>query len=73
MSPTRPYLATSVATLTRSFLFALGVDHVLIDFLAHIATGALAVLLAILVLAIRIPRSQPAGPHRNKRVLSNLR
>ena len=62
MSPTRPYLATSVEALTRSLLFALGLDHALIDFLARIAIGALAVLLAILFLAIRIPRRQPSGP-----------
>jgi hypothetical protein len=61
MSPTRPYLATSIEALTRSFLLALGVDHALIDFLARIAIGALAVLLTILFLAIRIPRRQPAG------------
>ena len=62
MSPTRPYLATSVEALTRSFPFALGLDHALVDFLSRIAIGALAVLLAILFVAIRIPRRQPARP-----------
>ena len=50
------FLLTSLKALTRSLLFALGIDHVLIDFLAHAAIGAGAVLLAILFVGIRVPR-----------------
>jgi hypothetical protein len=52
----RPFLANSIQTLTRSILLGLGLDHALIDFLTHIAVGAAIVLLAILFVAIRIPR-----------------
>ena len=50
-----PVLATSVKALTRSLLFSLGVDHVLIDFLANVAIGAAAVLFAFLYVGARIP------------------
>jgi hypothetical protein len=50
------FVATSLKSLTRSLLFSLGLDHALIDFLAHTAVGAATVLLAILFVAIRIPR-----------------
>lgn len=52
-----PFLATSVKALTRSVLFSVGIDHVLVDFLACAAIGAATVLLAILFVAMRIPRS----------------
>lgn len=51
-----PLLLTSLKALTRSLLFALGIDHVLIDFLARAAIGAIAVLIAILFVGIRVPR-----------------
>ena len=54
--PPSPFLLTSVKALPRSLLFALGIDHVLIDFLAHAAIGVGAVLLAILFGGIRVPR-----------------
>jgi len=52
----RPFLASSIQALTRSILVALGMDHALIDFLTHTTVGAAIVLLAILFVAIRIPR-----------------
>jgi hypothetical protein len=55
-----PILANSIAALTRALLLSLGLDHVIIDFLALTAIGAATVLLAILVVAIRIPRPQSA-------------
>jgi len=55
-----PILANSIAALTRALLLSLGLDHVIIDFLALTAIGAATVLLAILVVAIRIPRRQSA-------------
>jgi hypothetical protein len=51
-----PFLLTSLKASTRSLLFALGIDHALIDFLAHAAIGAIAVLVAILFVGIRAPR-----------------
>jgi len=51
-----PFLANSVQALTRSLLFAIGMDHTLIDFLAPAVVGAATVLLGILFLGIRIPR-----------------
>jgi len=66
MSQARPLLATYLETLSRSLLLSLGLDHALIDFLAYTAVGAAAVLLAILFLAIRIPRRQLASSiHRS--------
>jgi len=56
MLPARPILAAYAQALTRSALLALGLDHALIDFLAHTAVGAVTVLLAIVFIAIRIPR-----------------
>ncbi len=55
------FLASSTKALTRSLLFSLGIDHVLIDFLARTSIGATAVLLAILCVGIgsrRRSRSQ---------------
>jgi hypothetical protein len=51
-----PVLLTSLKALTRSLLFAMGIDHVLIDFLARAAIGAITVLIAILFVGIRVPR-----------------
>jgi hypothetical protein len=51
-----PLLLTSLKALTRSLLFAMGIDHVLIDFLASAAIGAITVLIAILFVGIRVPR-----------------
>ena len=53
-----PVLATSIKAFARSVLFSLGLDHLLVDFLAHTAMGAATVLLALLF-AVRIP-------HRSK-------
>jgi hypothetical protein len=57
----RPFLAHSLQALTRSALFSLGLDHALIDFLTHTAVGAATVLLAILFVALRLPRRSPAS------------
>jgi len=66
MSQARPLLTNYLETLARSLLFSLGLDHALIDFLAYTAVGAAAVLLAILVLALRIPRRRPVSSiHRS--------
>jgi hypothetical protein len=61
-----PLLATSLKSATRSLLLSLGMDHVLIDFLAHVAVGAASVFLAILFVAMphlapTICRSAPAN------------
>ena len=56
-----PVVATSIKAFARSVLFSLGVDHVLMDFLAHTAIGAATVLLAILFVGIRIPRRSKAA------------
>ena len=56
-----PVVATSLKAFVRSVLFSLGVDHVLMDFLAHTAIGAATVLLAILFVGIRIPRRSKAA------------
>jgi hypothetical protein len=60
MPAPRPFLTTYLEPLTRALLLSLGLDHALIDFLALTAIGAVTVLLAILVVAIRIPRRQSA-------------
>jgi hypothetical protein len=60
MPAPRPFLATYLEPLTRALLLSLGLDHALIDFLALTAIGAATVLLAILVVAVRIPRRQSA-------------
>ena len=51
-----PILATSAKAFTRSLLFSLGVDDVLIDFLRNSAIEAATVLLALLYVGARIPR-----------------
>ena len=51
-----PVLATSAKAFARCLLFSMGVDQVLIDFLANIAIGAATVLLALLYVGARIPR-----------------
>ena len=51
-----PVLATSAKAFARSLLFSLGVDHILIDFLANVAIGADAVLFAFLYVGARIAR-----------------
>lgn len=56
LMPFAPLLATSIKAASRSLLFSLGVDHVLIDFLANNAIGSATVLLAFLFVAFRIPR-----------------
>ena len=60
MPAPRPFLTTYLEPLTRSLLLSLGLDHAIIDFLAPTTIGAATVLLAILVVAIRIPRRQSA-------------
>jgi hypothetical protein len=59
LTPT-PLLATSLKAVARSFLLSLGVDHVLLDFLANVGVGALAILLAIVFVGFRIPRRSSA-------------
>jgi len=69
-----PVLASSVKAFVRSVLFSVGMDHLLMDFLAHSAIGAATVLLAVLFAGIRIPRrsrpqsaAPPASPiHPNR-------
>lgn len=56
MLTARPLIATYAQGLARAVFLALGLDHALIDFLAHVAVGAVTVLFAILFVAIRIPR-----------------
>jgi hypothetical protein len=58
-----PVLATSLKALIRSALFTLGIDDVLIDFLANTAIRAATVLLTLLSVHARIlPRGrQPHG------------
>src|SRR5947208_338882 len=58
-----PLLATSLKAVARSFLLSLGVDHVLVDFLANAAVGALAILFVILLVGFRI---RPSG-HRSSK------
>ena len=60
-----PLFATSLKAVARSFLLSLGVDHVLVDFLATAAVGALAILLAILFVGSRIPRRSSATQTTN--------
>jgi len=45
----------------------MGLDHVLLDFLARTATGAASVLLVILFVGISIPRRAPITVRRNLR------
>jgi hypothetical protein len=72
MLPARPILATYAQALTRSVLFSLDLDHALIDFLTNAAVAALTVLLAILFVAIRIPRgSAPHGDNHRSAHLAN--
>ena len=51
-----PLLATYLKAFARSVLFSLGLDHVLIDFLANAAVGTVTVLIVIFFVALRIPR-----------------
>ena len=52
-----PFLATSLKALTRATLISLGMDHVLFEFLARAIAGVL----AILFVGIRIPRRQSSA------------
>lgn len=45
----------------------MGLDHVLVDFLARTATGAASVLLLILLVGLSIPRRAPVAVRRNLR------
>jgi succinate dehydrogenase hydrophobic anchor subunit len=45
----------------------MGLDHVLLDFLARTATGAASVLLVIFVVGISIPRRAPVTTRRTLR------
>ena len=60
---TRPFLVTWFATLTRSLLFSLGLDHVLIDSLADTFIGAGAILLTIAFVGIRTSRRSARRTH----------
>ena len=62
-----PLLLTSLKALTRSLLFALGIDQVLVDLLAHAAIGVGTVLLAILFVGIRVPRRCSFAIHDTRR------
>ena len=55
-----PLLATYLKAFARSVLISLGLDHVLIDFLADAAEGAATVLFVLFFVALRIPRRQSA-------------
>jgi len=59
---TRPFLVTWFATLTRSLLFSLGLDHVLIDSLADTFFGAGAIL-TIAFVGIRTSRRSARRTH----------
>jgi hypothetical protein len=56
MLPARPILATYAQGVTRAVLLALGLDHALIDFLAHTAVGAAILVFTIFLVANRVPR-----------------
>ncbi|HET6181225.1 MAG TPA: hypothetical protein VFE61_30185 [Candidatus Sulfotelmatobacter sp.] len=60
-------LVTSLKALTRSILFSMGLDHVLIDFLANAAVGAGTVLLLIFAVGLGIPRRAPVTIRRTTR------
>jgi hypothetical protein len=45
----------------------MGLDHVLVDFLARTATGAASVLLVILFVGLSIPRRAPVAIRRTLR------
>lgn len=60
-------LVTSLKTLFRAILFCMGLDHVLIDFLARAAIGAGSVLLVIMFVGIGIPRRSAAVIRRTIR------
>jgi hypothetical protein len=72
MLTARPILATYTQALTRSILLALGMDHALIDFLAHAVVGAATVLLTILFIAIRIPRGSVPREGNYRSHVANL-
>ena len=57
-------LVTSLKAFVRSILLSMGLDHVLIDFLACAAVGAGTVLLVILFAGIGIPRRAPVAIRR---------
>jgi hypothetical protein len=59
-----PLLATYLKAFTRSVLISLGLDHVLIDFLANAAVGAATVLFVLFLVALRIPRRQSSNSPR---------
>jgi len=60
-------LVISLKALLRSILISMGLDHVLIDFLASAAVGAGTVLLVILFVGIGIPRRSAVAIRRNIR------
>ena len=66
-----PLLATYLKAFARSVLISLGLDHVLIDFLADAAVGAVTVLIVIFFVSLRIPRRQSANSaHLNPAIRS---
>ena len=69
----RPFLATSTQALLRSVLLSLGMDHTLIDFLASVAVGAVAVLLAILLVASTVSRRSAVLIRRTNLIPTALR
>jgi len=60
-------LVTSLKALPCAILSSMGLDHVLIDFLARAAVGAGTVLLVILFVGIGIPRRSAAVIRRTIR------
>jgi hypothetical protein len=60
-------LVTSLKAIARAILISMGLDRVLIDFLASAAVGAATVLLVIVFVGIRIPRRAAVAVRRTIR------
>ena len=60
-------LVTSLKAIARAILISMGLDRVLIDFLASAAVGAGTVLLVIIVVAIGMPRRAAVALRRTNR------
>jgi len=60
-------LVTSIKALTRSILFSMGLDHVLLEFFVRAAAGAASVVIVILFVGIGIPRHSSLAMRRTKR------
>jgi len=60
-------LVTSLKAIARAILISMGLDRVLIDFLASAAVGAGTVLLVIIVVGIGMPRRGAVAIRRTNR------